>query len=495
MGRLLAAAVGVSLLFAQSTSAIAETRPVIVVPGIMGSQLCDSNNNVIWGDRASYTAARINALRLPPNVEDRDKSIHSCGLIHTVNIIPLLWTSDVYDTLLDFLKGTDFSGRKVIEFDYDWRLSNFYNAVLLKKKVDEAAGSGQVDVVAHSMGGTIARIYFQTMGGNEKIRNLIVIGTPHLGSAQIFERLRDGFEDWPSALSGGLIEIQKTILSFPSTYQLLPAYSECCGFSKNADPTSARYVDIFSPDTWKRLSIPDDYKTGIYSGTLTEYLIDARKLKDLFQSPVTSDPNDLPRIRYVANGFIDTWSRVFFDPLTGNITGRTTEPGDGTVLLFSATNGLQAPIGVSLRKHQELFSGKEPELVMKVALSDRRWTSGQSGFEQTLLDAQGRSFKIQSVSVAIAPSLALAGQDVTATVQLRGNPDISNADLSQIAIELPSSNANAPQSLGQFSETLDTTGQRTLVVKFHAPSDPGSYKLEIKLSSLEPLSEYLDVLQ
>jgi hypothetical protein len=490
MRRSYLALVGSFLFFAFSGSAYADTRPVIVVPGIMGSKLCDSHDAVIWGDRASYTAARINALRLPPNVESRDKSIHSCGLIHDVNIIPLLWTSDVYDTLLDFLKSNEFSGRKIIEFDYDWRLSNFDNAVLLKQTVERAAGPGQVDVVAHSMGGIIARIYFQSLGGNEKINNLIMLGTPHRGSAEIFERLKDGFDNWPSVLSGGLNEIQKTILSFPSTYQLLPIYSECCAFKSHA---GTRYVDILAPETWKSISIPDDYKVGEYSNTLITYLADADKLKKLLLSPITIDPNELPRIRYIANGFVDTWSRVFFDPNTGLVIDNTTEPGDGTVLLFSATDGLQAPFGISLRKHQEVFSGKEPELVMTVALSDRIWHAGKTGFNQTLRDAQGRSYTIHSALFKIAPSIAIAGQEITATLTLRGESDISNADLSKIAVKMVSPKS-AP-TFGQTAETQGATGQRTLSMKFTAPSDPGPYKFEIAVGELEPLCDYLDVLK
>jgi len=40
----------------------------------------------------------------------------------------------------------------------------------------------QVDIVAHSMGGIIARYYTQLLGGDGKVRNLITLGTPHLGT-------------------------------------------------------------------------------------------------------------------------------------------------------------------------------------------------------------------------------------------------------------------------------------------------------------------------
>jgi pimeloyl-ACP methyl ester carboxylesterase len=216
MKHLLQILLGILLIFAPVSEVISKTRPVIIVPAIMGSKLCNATGTVLWGDRASYTADRINALLLPPNVNERDPTIKSCGLIESINIIPLLWETDVYDRLLIFLKRLGYSDDDIVTFHYDWRLSNFETAKRLKTTVDAIAGSGKVDIIAHSMGGLISRIYFQTMGGSAKVNNLIMLGTPHRGSAKIFQRLRDGFDYWPNALSGGLPKLQKTILSFPS---------------------------------------------------------------------------------------------------------------------------------------------------------------------------------------------------------------------------------------------------------------------------------------
>lgn len=40
----------------------------------------------------------------------------------------------------------------------------------------------QVDIVAHSLGGLVARYYLQKLGGDGKVRNLITLGTPHQGT-------------------------------------------------------------------------------------------------------------------------------------------------------------------------------------------------------------------------------------------------------------------------------------------------------------------------
>ncbi len=43
-------------------------------------------------------------------------------------------------------------------------------------------GTPQVDIVAHSMGGVIARYFVQLLGGDGLVRNLITLGTPHRGT-------------------------------------------------------------------------------------------------------------------------------------------------------------------------------------------------------------------------------------------------------------------------------------------------------------------------
>lgn len=40
----------------------------------------------------------------------------------------------------------------------------------------------QIDIVAHSMGGIVARYFVQCLGGDGLVRNLITLGTPHCGT-------------------------------------------------------------------------------------------------------------------------------------------------------------------------------------------------------------------------------------------------------------------------------------------------------------------------
>ncbi|WP_371669611.1 alpha/beta fold hydrolase [Streptomyces sp. NBC_00289] len=58
-------------------------------------------------------------------------------------------------------------------------------AELLGRHIEEICartGSGQVDIVGHSLGGLIARYYVQRLGGDLRVRTLVTLGTPHSGT-------------------------------------------------------------------------------------------------------------------------------------------------------------------------------------------------------------------------------------------------------------------------------------------------------------------------
>ncbi|MFF9275194.1 esterase/lipase family protein [Streptomyces griseosporeus] len=50
------------------------------------------------------------------------------------------------------------------------------------EEICERTGSERVDVVGHSLGGLIARYYVQRLGGDQRVRTLVTLGTPHSGT-------------------------------------------------------------------------------------------------------------------------------------------------------------------------------------------------------------------------------------------------------------------------------------------------------------------------
>ncbi|KQX59087.1 MULTISPECIES: alpha/beta fold hydrolase [unclassified Streptomyces] len=58
-------------------------------------------------------------------------------------------------------------------------------AELLGRRVEEIrarTGHAEVDIVGHSLGGLIARYYVQCLGGDARVRTVVMLGTPHSGT-------------------------------------------------------------------------------------------------------------------------------------------------------------------------------------------------------------------------------------------------------------------------------------------------------------------------
>lgn len=55
-------------------------------------------------------------------------------------------------------------------------------AIQLKREIDANIKGGRVDIVAHSLGGLIARVYVQMLGGARRVDRLVTLGTPHRGT-------------------------------------------------------------------------------------------------------------------------------------------------------------------------------------------------------------------------------------------------------------------------------------------------------------------------
>lgn len=53
------------------------------------------------------------------------------------------------------------------------------------ERICEESGHPRVDIVAHSLGGLVARYYVQRLGGDARVRTLITLGTPHTGTRAV----------------------------------------------------------------------------------------------------------------------------------------------------------------------------------------------------------------------------------------------------------------------------------------------------------------------
>lgn len=108
----------------------------------------------------------------------------------------------------------------LFEFPYDWHLSNTETSLLLDQKIEEIkqqTGSPRVDIIAHSMGGLVARHYIQSNSYNDDVSRLVTIATPHKGSAKTYPAWEVG--DFGDTAIDKLLEKILAYESYKSGYQ------------------------------------------------------------------------------------------------------------------------------------------------------------------------------------------------------------------------------------------------------------------------------------
>ncbi len=214
---------------AQTPVADAALR-VLVVPGIMGSQLGLPRrpplpNDIVWLDPIDIQLGRLAALRLP-------------GVAQVVPLGAVLFS---YLRLKLYLRAQGFATEL---YDYDWRLSVTPLGAGLAERL-RAAATARVAIVAHSMGGLVARAAL-ALPGTGKVERIVLLGTPHCGSYAAVQALRGTYAVVRKVARLSLRASAESLAAevfgtFPSLYDLLPS-GECGSadlFDASAWPPSA----------------------------------------------------------------------------------------------------------------------------------------------------------------------------------------------------------------------------------------------------------------
>lgn len=194
-------------------------KAILVVPGIMGSNLADKKTGELyWNNEALGNAYELWQLG-KFNCDENGKSINP-------DIIPLsgpyeYGALDTYKELVVQLKRTYATGNNVfVEFvPYDWRLGLDECAETLAKTI---AQYDTVTIVAHSMGGLVTEKYLEKHG-TDKIVKVITAGTPYWGSTMAFNSLVSGnVEVFPGLVSGVMeLKMYKILRNIEGIHALL----------------------------------------------------------------------------------------------------------------------------------------------------------------------------------------------------------------------------------------------------------------------------------
>lgn len=72
--------------------------------------------------------------------------------------------------------------RQVLAFNYPSSAGVERGAIALRDYLRRHVPGGRVDLVCHSLGGLVARVYLQQLGGARRVDQCITLGTPHRGT-------------------------------------------------------------------------------------------------------------------------------------------------------------------------------------------------------------------------------------------------------------------------------------------------------------------------
>ena len=256
---------------------------MIVIPGILGSELINpKTGETVW---PSAFRTSQEGLPISPDLAANRDNLVPGKIIETVKLARVLPEVYVYRDLLEALRryagyregnwenpSVDGYQDTFYVFPYDWRQDNVNNARELIRRIDRLKTKLQrpdlkFNVVAHSMGGLIAR-YAAMYGdvdlpagdgpiqptwlGAAHISKIVMIGVPNEGSADAFATLIEGY-----SITEGLRRrvpllnklTAEDVVRTPSVFQLMPHREAVRFLDENLQ---ALPLDLYDAEVWKR---------------------------------------------------------------------------------------------------------------------------------------------------------------------------------------------------------------------------------------------------
>lgn len=342
--------------------------PVIFIPGIGGSELkvaSETNwsapdghggnyENVFKKDEAVWMNLIAAANPLHPHDDYFDVlRMENDGLTSTADIqtTDRILSEAYANTIKHFTDNGYVLGEDLFVFPYDWRQDVTLSSELLDLKVDqirESVGSQKVDLVAHSMGGLVARSYISNQENSIKVRKLISLGSPYLGAVKFLKALREGIcLSKSDVLTNPCIgvnskEVHDLLQNMIGGYELAPSekyYEFYSGIENYPTPIlDSRDLDNnkvtgqLNYEQTKQLLANLDHNTGLFNPAEEFHYLDNQLVYsngvEIFLI-VGSGKDTLGQIIEKSETNFEGISTPYTEPLLIN--------GDGTVPLYSAS--------------------------------------------------------------------------------------------------------------------------------------------------------------
>ena len=238
--------------------------PVLIVPGLMGTEL-ENSNGLLWADLARMVTdvgdSFLDPLAFNSDLTQSDQTVSALNIIQSENVLGIKF--DYSGGLINefesqgYTEGTG-SNDTLFTFPYDWRYgaSGKYadgttNADLLAKKIQDIltqTGAEKVDVVAHSLGGLIVKQYAMEHPADNHIGKAVFVGVPNTGAPFALKVLLQGDSFGIPFLSQD--EMKKVAENLPVSYDLFP--------SQQYFDTKGSFVKVVSEDDFDKLNYSEN---------------------------------------------------------------------------------------------------------------------------------------------------------------------------------------------------------------------------------------------
>ena len=343
------------------------TKAIIIIPGIMGTELVASNNSPypentkLWSydlfdgfENLDVVDVIVEAQNIAYKIQSLECNNNGASIngIKPYNGDNTYGTRNFYKELYEKL-SSEYSDQYSIDFfAYDWRLTNANAAQLLNNHIVSNAYD-KVFLVAHSMGGLVASGYL-ALGESRrnKVEGVVMLGAPLLGtpsapyifgSEDVFTLM--GYSDIPTEIIN-MINVGTYILdplgaivdNFTSIYELFP---------------SEKYFDnLYGGKTYLRTKLTSQSVEHLtYSESLQYYDILSNSYNASLMVKAGEFHNslyvdgvhvtELVNTYYIAGYGIDTTEVVSYE--SGEWISNSCQEGDSLVPVWSATLGDRQP--------------------------------------------------------------------------------------------------------------------------------------------------------
>lgn len=265
--------------------------PLVVIPGAFGSRLFDTRNGEEIWPRSSTKLLLSSYKGLEVDIDESTLDPARSG-VKPYRVFRQGLGRDFYGQILDTLEGPGGYARRrpgepvepkqknYYVYLYDWRLDNAAALPGLHRLIEQIRDDYgqpdlQLDILAHSNGGLLARYYARfgvqdhmdtgvatpSYAGAHAIRRLLMVGTPNLGSMQpVLSHVRGeemGLRKIPA-------EIVATISGAP---QLMPHPALPWLLDRKGDVIER---DVFDTQTWR------DFRWSIFDPKVRERTINRK---------------------------------------------------------------------------------------------------------------------------------------------------------------------------------------------------------------------------